>query len=267
MNPSKRGILWILAASVYLAAPVDAFSASSQKRKLTSSSPPPVVQQSSRRQYIAQTLGGIISGAGILVSNPTPSVASSTARVQKWPGVEYLEPVYELKLSFEAIAKASEDESQYASLQQRLEKFFKGTIYSERNVYAGVALSYTTQIQYDPNEIQEYARLDQQERFDLMENALDNLRNLYISLPSTPDATVNKQDISDFANGATACMRRWFSLIATAEVDRAKELYEAARSADANKDGKVDVEELQAVPEEYRTLWKKRLEFTGIGPL
>lgn len=267
MNLFTRGIYSIFAVSACLATHVDAFSASSHKKNQNAQPSPATLQpESNRRQFVARTLGGIVSGAGILVSNPIPSLASSTARVEKWPGVEYLEPVYELQLSFQSIAEAAADESQYAALQQRLERFFKGNIWSERNLYAGIALTYTTQIKYDPNEIQEYVRLDQQERFDLMENALDNLQSLYVSLASsTADGgTVNKQDVSDFASGATACMRRWFSLISKAEVEQAQALYEATRSADVNKDGKVDLEELSAVPEEYRALWKKRLDFSGV---
>lgn len=254
-----------MAIYAFLGVTVDAFSALSSPPENNHKSQTSTTLGSSRRQFVSQTMGGIMAGISVSFSSKSAR-ASSTARVEQWPGVEYLEPVYEFQLSLQEIAKAAEDESQFASLQQRLERFFKGNIWSERNLYAGIALSYTTQIRYDPYEIREYARLDQEERFNLMENTLDNLQNLYVSLASssTPGATVNKQDVSDFANGATACMRRWFALIPSSEVERAKELYEATRSGDTNKDGKVDSEELQGVPEGYRALWKKRLEFTGV---
>lgn len=195
--------------------------------------------------------------------NPSSSFASSTARVQKWPGLEYLEPVYEFQLSVEALASAAEDESKFPGLKIRLEQFFKGAILSERNLYAGMALTYTNQIKYDPQELPNYIKLDQQERFNLIEDTMINLKNLLVSLPTSPAATYNKDDVLDYANLATVSLKRWFALIRNEEVARAKELFEASRSADANKDGRIDWEEAQVMSEENRELWKKRIEYIG----
>lgn len=250
----------ILFASLEISS--DAFSTSSQN--LNTPPTPKDLQPTHRRRFVAQTLGGIVTGAGILISNPSSSLAfSSTARVQKWPGVEFLEPVYEFQLSLEALVQAAGDESKYPGLKKRLEQFFKGTILSERNLYAGMALTYTNQIKYDPQELPNYVKMDQEERFNLIEDVMRNLKNLMISLPATPTATANKQDILDFADGAIVSFRRWFALIPSEEVAKAKDLFEVSRSADANKDGKVDLEESEALPDEYRDLWKKRIEFIG----
>ena len=259
--PRKSFYLFVLTITS-LDVPTVAFSTS--KNLNTSPNVDKYHQQLDRRCFFGQALGGIVAGAGILTSNPTTSLAfSSTARIQKWPGVEYLEPVYEFQLSIQALAQAAEDESNYTGLKKRLELFFKGAILSERNLYAGLALTYSNQIKYDPQELPNYVKLDMEERFNLIEDTMVNLKNLMLSLPATPTAAYNKDNILDFANGATVSLKRWFALIPSEEVAKAMDLFEVSRSADANQDGKVDLEESEALPEEYRDIWKKRIEFIG----
>ncbi|CAJ1954693.1 unnamed protein product [Cylindrotheca closterium] len=255
MNSSWKSLCLLGFLIASLEVPIEAFSTSSQTS--------PIRDQSDRRSFVTQTLGGIVSGAGILTSSPSPSFAYDTARVQKWPGVEYLEPFCEFQLAIQAVAIAAEDESKYPLIKKRLEQFFKGAVMSERNLYAGIALTYTNKIKYDPQELPNYVQLDQQERFNLVEDTMINLKNLMVSIPATPTATYNKQDILDYANGATVSLKRWFALIPKEDVDKAMKLFMVSRFADANKDGRVDLEESEAIPEEYRELWKKRLGFIG----
>jgi len=263
MRPSQRPALHfgLALCAILLSVHSDAFSPSS--RNPSKSSPNDHESSFNRRKFVAQTLGGLATGASLALLNPSPSWASSTARVQKWPGVEYLEPVYEFQLSVQALAGAAEDESEFPGLKKRLEQFFKGAIFSERNLYAGMALTYTNQIRYDSQELPNYIELDQQERFNLIEDTMISLKNLMVSLPASPAATYNKDDVLDYANLATVSLKRWFALIPNEEVARAKELFEASRLADGNKDGKVDWEEAQVMSEENKESWKKRIEYMG----
>src|SRR3569832_104764 len=80
-----------------------------------------------------------------LAAPPFPVLAASQARVKKQPGIEYLEPIYELQLSIQSLSKALEQASKesdsdrrtaiWSSVKSRLDKFFSGGLLSERNYY------------------------------------------------------------------------------------------------------------------------------------
>ena len=69
--------------------------------------------------------------------------AASSAKVSTWPGIEGLEPMYELKLSVDAMASSVlNDGTSWPFVQKRLDRFFKGFLLSEKNFYFGVGLQY-----------------------------------------------------------------------------------------------------------------------------
>lgn len=64
----------------------------------------------------------------------------SLARVESWPGAESLEPLYEFRLSVDAIAGGVRDPKNWPFIQRRLEAFFGGFIINEKNYFMGVGL-------------------------------------------------------------------------------------------------------------------------------
>ena len=74
---------------------------------------------------------------------PVSKIVSTTARVQSYPGIENLEPMYEFKLSVDALQSGVQDPQKWPFVLKRLEKFFKGAILSEKNFYFGVGLHTT----------------------------------------------------------------------------------------------------------------------------
>jgi hypothetical protein len=211
----------------------------------------------SRRDVLWQ---GAISSAAFVLSTPVSSMAASQARVETWPGFEYLEPIYELKLSVQALSQGADDSSKYPLLKQRLDKFFGGGLFSERNYYAGLGVQYTGQIEYDKNELIEFIRLDKDERFNSMEDTLNSLKDLLDNLKTeSPDTA----EVQRCGNQAKVSLNRWFALVPADDVDRVGQLFLSARKADANRNGKLEKDELETMSEEDRNIWKKRIDLVG----
>merc|ERR1711862_603417 len=110
------------------------------------------------------------------------SIISSSARVSKWPGIENLEPMYEFKLSIDALQAAVQDSKNWPYVKKRLDKFFKGAILSEKNFYLGVGFTYMNDIKYDSAELPNYVLMDKQARFDALDRTMKSLEGLKNSL-------------------------------------------------------------------------------------
>ena len=72
------------------------------------------------------------AGATLLVMAPRQAPAAPVVRVKAYPALEYLEPIYELKLSLDALGPVAGDEARWPALRKRLDKFFGGGPLSER---------------------------------------------------------------------------------------------------------------------------------------
>jgi hypothetical protein len=240
-------------------------------RSSSSSSSP----MASRRHVLRQTLCMVVVGSyllsvgGILTLSPSKALAASSARVATWPSIEYLEPLYELKLSVQALAQAtaSSDMSKFGMVQQRLEKLFSGGIFSERNYYIGLGATYMEQIRYDKNELKEYIQLDKEARFQAMEDTMNSLQDLLNALKKSSSANENAAavvvEVQQCANGAKVSLDRWFALVPADDVSRAGQLFLNTRTADVNRNGKLEPDELATLSEDDRILWKKRVAFVG----
>jgi len=214
-------------------------------------------KQRSRRELLWET-ASLASIGQMLVANP--SVASSQARVSEWPGLEFLEPVYELKLSVDALNKASSDTTKYPFLKQRMEQFFKGGIFSERNYYAGLGVQYQGKIVYEKNELNEYIKLDKAARFNSMENTLESLKELLEELRKDQPSP---EEVIQSASQAKMSLDQWFALVPPMDVERARQIFTAANKADVNHNGQVEDNELETMSEEDRVVWKRRIDYVG----
>lgn len=75
-------------------------------------------------------------------------VLTPAARITSYPPLEYLEPIYELKLSLDALASVSRDPQRWPALRKRLDRFFSGGPVSEKFYYAGLSIQYADNIAY-----------------------------------------------------------------------------------------------------------------------
>ena len=64
-------------------------------------------------------------------------LTQAPARIESWPSIASLEPIYEFKLSVDAIAAGVQDRDKWAFIQKRLESFFGGFIVNEKNYFMG----------------------------------------------------------------------------------------------------------------------------------
>ena len=210
-----------------------------------------------RRAFVA----GASSSALALVapaSHAATFALAPAARVTTYPGLEYLEPIYELKLSLESLAAVADDPQRYPALKKRLDKFFGGGLLSEKYYFAGLSLQYTNKIVY--NDLDDFVKQDKQQRTQAMEDTLSALEGLQTTLTSkAPEADA----VTGAAAKAKSGILRWLSLVPSEDVQACDALYRAVRTADANRDGILDDNELGTLPETERSVWKRRVELVG----
>eukprot|EP00978_Attheya_sp_CCMP212_P025296 scaffold81006_cov42-Attheya_sp.AAC.2 len=198
-----------------------------------------------------------LSVVAVASSSSSLSSAASKARVASWPALEYLEPIYELKLSVDALQAGAGDETKWPLLQKRLDQFFKG-FFSERDYYVGLGLQYNSQIKYEANELAEFKRIDAQDRQHCMDESLTNLSSLQQSLSSK-----DKTAIESNAAAAQASLNRWFDSIPADIVTDVDRLFRATRTADANHDGILSKDEIATLSTTDQGIWNRRVALVG----
>jgi len=218
------------------------------------------IKSSSRRNFLgsASGVGASIFGAAI-TAQPTNAAVASSVRVAEWPNLAYLEPIYELNLSVSALAKAVGDTSKWPLVQKRLEKFFKGALLSERNYYTGVAVTYMNEIKYDKSETNEFIKIDKSKRYDAFEACMKNLELLKNDISANESVDNVKAD----AEAAQRALTDWFSYVPSEDVQAVGKVFVAVKSADTDRNGRLDDKELQTLSEEDRSIWKKRVDLFG----
>ena len=185
-------------------------------------------------------------------------IVTPAARVTKYPGLEYLEPIYELKLSLDALAPVAKDPSRYPALKKRLDAFFSGGPLSEKFYYAGLSIQYIDKITYD--DLDDFVRTDKQQRAQAMEDTLQSLEACKNALGAKePDAGM----IANTALAARDGIARWLLLVPSEDLARVEQLFLAVRKADTNRNGKLESDELAALAPEDRTTWEARLALVG----
>lgn len=221
----------------------------------------------SRRNFLSSA-GGSVVGASVfsvaaVATQPRVAAATSTVRVAEWPNLAYLEPIYELNLSINALAKTVGDISKWPLVQKRLEKFFKGALLSEKNYYTGVAATYMNEIKYDPSETSEFIKIDKSKRYDAFEACMKNLELLKNDIAANESADNVKAD----AEAAQRALMEWFSYVPSEDVQAIRKLFISVKNADADRNGRLDDIELQSLSETDRNIWKKRVDLFGDSSL
>ena len=209
----------------------------------------------SRRAFVG--VGAALVATG-LDSQPVTAVDKAAARVAVWPALEYLEPIYELKLSLDALGAVAPSAARWPALKKRMDAFFGGGLLSEKNYYLGLAIQYTNQIKYDDLDL--YVRADVDRRRQAFEETLAGLEDLKKALqPATPEAEVVLSSVVS----AQQALARWLELVPADDVLAADRVFRASRAADTDKNGKVSATELQAMPAADRIIWEKRVALVG----
>ena len=192
--------------------------------------------------------GGVLGGA------------TQSARVEEWPGIDALEPMYEFKLSVDAIVIGLQDTKNWPYIQKRLEKFFGGFIVNEKNFYFGVGLQYMNDVKYDKGELPNYVLLDKQARYNALEvtmNTLETLKN-NLNVPGIDPTTIN-----DYATTCQSSLASWFDLIPDGDMKAVLELFTNVQKADINRDGRLSDNELVCLSPVEQEIWKKRVSKFG----
>lgn len=184
--------------------------------------------------------------------------ATQSARVETWPGIEGLEPMYEFKLSIDALTKGVSEPKNWPFIQKRLDKFFSGFIVNEKNFYLGVGLQYMNDIQYDKGELPNYVVIDKEARFDALDRTMKDLEALKASLEAG-DASA----IESYATSAQNALASWFALIPPSDVKAVEELFVNVQKADTNRDGRLSDDELSFLPIPQQDSWKRKVDKFG----
>jgi len=191
-------------------------------------------------------------------SLPKPANAASPANVVEWPSLEYLEPIYEFKLSVDALQRGSKDKTKWSFLKKRLDKFFSGGLLSEKYYYSGLGFQYMARIRYSDNELKAFINIDQNERYEAMEATMESLKSLRNNF-----AKESPDKITADADAAKASISKWFDLIPASDLAAVEKLFLAVRTADKDRNGRLSDDELATLSETDRTYWKKRVDLVG----
>ncbi len=218
-----------------------------------------------RRDAISSAfLSAFTLGSTFLLSAPNPASAAGI-RVAQYPPLEYLEPIYELKLSVDSLKVVMLDPSSKAKrpfIQKRLDKMFSGGIFSEKNVLLGLAVTYNNQIKYSESELLAYIKIDKNERLGYIDSTLKSLESLKNNLKKG-EGEVDEDILIADAENAQKSITAWFSMLPSEEVEAVDKLFRMSREADVNRDGKLDASELATLPDKERDIWLKRVVLIG----
>lgn len=207
------------------------------------------------------------AAAGLAVSAVTARKASAldvttpkqaAALIAASPPLEYLEPLYELGLSLEALNTVAQDESRWPNLKKRLDKFFSGGLLSEKAYYLGLNLQYISKIQY--NDLAAFVSQDRELRKQTFEDAIGSLEKCKKALESeSPD----KSTITSSAARAKDAYTQWLGYIPKADVERVGQLFRSVRAADTDRNGKLSPTELATLAPDDAAVWKARVDLVG----
>ena len=206
------------------------------------------------------------AAAGLAVSAVTARKASAldvttpkqaAALIAASPPLEYLEPLYELGLSLEALNTVAQDESRWPNLKKRLDKFFSGGLLSEKAYYLGLNLQYISKIQY--NDLAAFVSQDRELRKQTFEDAIGSLEKCKKALESeSPDKSTITSSAAR-ARTRTAVAR----LHSEADVERIGQLFRSVRAADTDRNGKLSPTELATLAPDDAAVWKARVDLVG----
>lgn len=211
------------------------------------------------------TRRGILSAAAAAALPLTPYSTEAVdvtlptqARVAVSPAIQYLEPIYELRLSVDALNSIASDEARWPALKKRLDRFFSGGPLSEKIYYLGLNLQYLDKIRYD--DLDAFVRQDKAERKQAFEDAIAALEDCRKALSS--DAP-EKSAVAGAAAKAKASLSRWFEFAPVADVERVGRLFVAVRNADTDRNGKLSAAELATLDPADAATWKARVALVG----
>jgi len=214
--------------------------------------------QLNRRAFTSALASGLLTSLPYAGQAATSSMTTPAALITAYPPLEYLEPVFELKLSLDALAPVARDPQRFPALKQRLDKFFGGGPLSEKFYYIGLSTEYISKIQYA--DLDTFVRQDKQQREQAMEDALSALEGCKKALAAeVPDTAL----VASSAAAAQNFLERWLSLVPSVDVEKVSALFLATRKADANNDGKLDKAEMATLPDDQRAVWEKRVAYVG----
>ncbi len=269
-------ILSLSGSRAFAFAPVNQNSLSSERR--TTQSTASSLQAHRSQDVAVSRRNAILSGTAALsfLSSSLPKHAQAAvdvaglppapttnqiAKVDAWPGIETLEPMFELKLSIDAMSSGVTDAKNWPYIKKRLDKFFKGAILSEKNFYFGVGLQYMNDIKYSPSELPNYVVMDKQARYDALERTMKNLEDLkkVLGKENLTDAMI----IEGYAKDAQIALSSWFTMIPDNELKAVEELFVHVKKADLNRDGRLSDDELATLSIQEQQLWKKRVDKFG----
>lgn len=188
-----------------------------------------------------------------------PRYSSAAATRANETPLYLLEPLYELKLSLDALATIdSFDPKKWPRMQRRLDKFFSvgsgdGSTVSERDVYSNIGKECvdTAESRLAPLEYT-FAKL--QLLRDKLGIVLANTKTV-----SADDENIEAQDIHRMTRDAQTSLTMWFQFVPQQDMDRLDQLVQHVNSADGDRDGKLSESELRRLSDDERVLWEARV--------
>lgn len=220
-----------------------------------------------RRAFVGSGFAAAAASGLAALSAPQAALAEiraielpkqAAARVAAYPPLEYLEPLYELRLSLNALNAVAQEESRWPSLKKRLDKFFGGGPLSEKFYYIGLSQQYTDRIKYD--DLEAFISQDKADRRLAIREALDALEQCKKALE---EPSPERAAVTGAAGRAKAAINRWFGLVPASDTERVGLIFRAVRAADTDRNGKLSASELATLDAADAATWKARVAYVG----
>lgn len=237
--------------------------------------PPPAPQKPttlSRRGLLRAAGAACLAVGGFEVAGPPNDALAETfiggpPMIKSWPSLQYLVPIYELENSLKLLSVALDPArgAEGVKLSSRLvEQFFKGGLLSNKNVFKGLCAIYVQEIRYDDPD-KGRVRDHGIGFLDDCDATIRGLEQMQKPLKKLADSDAGKAtpEVIASLDRARAGMKSFLSKVPQRDMDRVVEWTKSVAAADADRNGRIEGNELDALSEQDRDLYKAVGDFLG----
>lgn len=239
---------------------VEAFHTNINDNSISS---PLIIQKNdlSRQVFLRNAIFGGCSAimTGMPINCQAETFIEGPPKIQQWPSLQYLVPLYTFQFALERLSQNLRPESGAEGIRQSsqlIDQFFAGGFLSNGNVYRGLCAVYIQEIQYD-NRDSRRVNEDRMERLQYCDKSVDALKAMQKPLKqlSLEGADVASDSVLGLLEEAQTNTQTFLSQIPKSYLDDVSQWLERVNRADSNNDGKLQNGELDTLNKEDRRLY------------
>jgi len=187
--------------------------------------------------------------------------------IRQYPPLQYLVPIYTFESSLAILASQLDSKAGAVGIQRAsllVDKFLDGGFLSNKNVFRGMCVVYIQEINYDdPDRDRIYS--DRLDRLNNCDSTIAAFVSMQIPLAklAAHGADSASEEVRGYLEDARAGMRNFFSKVPPNDIKRVKEWIGTINAADADRNGKLEGSELDALSQSDKSLYQAVGDFLG----